>query len=62
MKTETIQKWLNCIGRELGMRQRVYPKWVNSGRMTQEKADIEISTMAEIYYYFKDLISKQKGE
>ena len=56
---EQFSKWRNCIGRELGMRKGVYPKWVNSGRMTQEKADEEINTMSEIYEYFKKLEYKQ---
>lgn len=55
MNKEQVTKWRNCVGRELGMRKGVYPKWVNSGRMTQEKADDEINTMSEIYEYFKKL-------
>ena len=55
---EQITKWKNCVGRELGVRKNVYPKWVNNGRMTQKKADEEINTMREIYEYFKELESQ----
>ena len=55
MDKEQLQRFKNCIGRELGMRKSVYPKWVNSGRMKQETADTEINTMSEIYEYFKSL-------
>jgi len=55
---EQVTKWKNCVGRELGVRKNVYPKWVNNGRMTQKKADEEINTMREIYEYFKKLESQ----
>ena len=52
---DVITKWKICIGRELGLRRSVYPKWVKSGRMTQLNADEEINTMSEIYAYFSKL-------
>lgn len=39
---------LTAARRELAMRERVYPAWVRSRRMTQEKADYEIAVMAAI--------------
>jgi hypothetical protein len=39
---------LACVERELKMRKSVYPRWVASGRMKQEKADYEIAAMTEI--------------
>lgn len=37
-----------CVERELRMRRRVYPRWVEAGRMTQAKADAEIRTMEAV--------------
>jgi hypothetical protein len=34
--------------REVGFRERVYPKWVAAGRMKQAEADEEIAAMREI--------------
>lgn len=34
-----------CIERELRMRRRVYPRWVEAGRITQAKAEWEIDAM-----------------
>lgn len=34
--------------REVRQRQRVYPRWVADGRMTQEFADRQIAIMREI--------------
>lgn len=39
---------LACAQRELTMRRRVYPRWVETGRMTQAKMDFEIRIMSAI--------------
>jgi len=44
----TIEGQIACAGRELGMRRRVYPKWVEADRMTEEKAFREIAGMEAI--------------
>lgn len=36
------------VEREIRMRERVYPRWVQSERMTQEKADRELLTMRAV--------------
>lgn len=45
MDQETIKKLKNCCAREAAMREHVYPKWVESGKMEQAKADEEIRLM-----------------
>ena len=37
-----------CIEREIAMRERVYPRWVEQGRMTQSKADSELRIMRAV--------------
>lgn len=37
-----------AIERELKMRKRVYPRWVEGGKMTQRQADREIAVMETI--------------
>lgn len=39
---------LACIRREIGMRKRVYPRWVATQKMTQAKADAEIAAMEAV--------------
>lgn len=39
---------LRCAKRELHMRLRVYPRWVESGRMSLDDAGREIATMRAI--------------
>lgn len=48
-----------CAERELKMRERVYPRWVENGRMTQAKADQEIAIMREIAAEYAE---KAQGE
>ncbi len=38
----------DSLKREIAMRKRVYPRFVASGRFTQEKADREIAIMVAI--------------
>ena len=41
-----------CANRELEFRIKIYPKLVEKGRMSKEKADFEIETMKKIKDYF----------
>lgn len=44
----SIEDQLRCAKREVGMRVRVYPRWVEGKRMTQAKADEELACMRAI--------------
>lgn len=37
-----------CIERELRMRRRVYPRWVQAGKLSQAEADREVAVMQAI--------------
>lgn len=39
---------LACVEREIKMRQRVYPRWIEDGRMSAGKAAHEIACMEAI--------------
>ena len=43
-----IAAQIACIEREIAMRERVYPRWVNEGRMKQNKADAELAAMRAV--------------
>lgn len=36
---------IKCVEREIMMRKRVYPAWVDAKRMTEDRAGVEIATM-----------------
>ncbi len=50
----SIQRQIECIERELKMRRRVFPRLVNSGKMTESGAEDEILTMEAV----KESLSK----
>ncbi len=43
-----LETQLACVSREVALRERVYPRWVAAGRMTQAKADAEIAAMKAV--------------
>ena len=44
-----LAEQLTCVAREIAMRERVYPRWVESGRMTQKKAEFELAAMRAVH-------------
>lgn len=44
----TLRQQIACAERELKMRIRVYPRWVEAGKMKQADADAEIAAMQAI--------------
>ena len=46
---------VKCIEREVILRRRVYPRFVQTGKMTQKKADQEIAVMESILNMMKNL-------
>jgi hypothetical protein len=56
----TIDQQITCIRRELALRLRVYPKWVEAGKMKQAEADKELAYMQAVHDTLTEL--KKKGE
>jgi hypothetical protein len=44
----TVEDQIACVRREIRMRQSVYPRWVDSGKMTPKKATDELEAMAAV--------------
>lgn len=51
----TLADQITCVEREIAMRQRVYTRWVYTGRMKQGAADEEIRRMAAVLATLKSL-------
>lgn len=56
--TISIEDQIKEVARELAMRRRVYPRWVNDGRMTQAEADRKWEAMKAAH----DTLLKLKAE
>lgn len=48
MSTVALADQIACVRREIAMRQRVFPRWVHAGKMTQADSDREITTMIAV--------------
>ena len=56
----TAEDKLTCVLRELQMRERVYPIWVEKGRMSAEKSEREMALMASIVEDYRALAEKER--
>ena len=39
---------MDCVRREIALRERAYPRWIAAGKMTQAKAGREIELMRRV--------------
>ena len=46
-----IQELLKCVDREIQFRQRVYPRWVNSNKLSAENAGMELIRIRGVREY-----------
>ena len=44
----TLDQMIACVEREIGMRERVYPRWVEQKKMLQATADQELARMRAV--------------
>lgn len=51
----SLGRQIACVEREITMRERVYPGWVDKGRMTNATADQEIAAMKAVLATLKSL-------
>ena len=57
----TIAQQISCVKREIAMRERVYPKWVESGRMKLDMAEREIATMTAVLRSLEEIEGGKDG-
>lgn len=51
----SLEEMIACAEREIGMRSRAYPRFVEQKKMLQRKADHEIACMRAIHTLLKNL-------
>lgn len=59
MSAPTLAEQLREVGREIGLRKNVYPRFVANGKMTQAEADRHIECLEAVYATLKKLNSVQ---
>lgn len=58
----SLAEQVRCVGREIGLRKNVYPRWVERAQfgMTAEKAAAEIAAMEAVLVTLKALQAQQR--
>lgn len=46
--TVSIDEQISCVQREVGLRRRIYPNRVMTGRMSKQRAEREIAAMEAV--------------
>jgi len=57
-----LEEQYKCVAREIAIRERVYPKWVETGRMKQIVANREIDCMRAVLETLANLIIPLDGD
>jgi hypothetical protein len=47
-RSDSLAAQIACVRREIALREKVYPNWVRTGRMTKAEAEDQISTMRDV--------------
>lgn len=55
MSTVALADQIACVRREIALRNKVYPRWIEKGRMHQTQADREIETMIAVLATLQDV-------
>jgi hypothetical protein len=51
---EKLDEAIKEVGREIGLRKNIYPRWVKSGRMTEVEAAQHLVAMINAYNFLKE--------
>jgi hypothetical protein len=57
----TLDEQIACVRREVGVRERVYPGWIEKGRIKPEAADRELEHMKAALRTLEHLRQLQQG-
>lgn len=58
----TIERQIAAVRKEISMRNRVFPRWVQAGRMTQQQADDGIAAMQAVQATLERLRDEQQAK
>ncbi len=58
----TIETQIKAVAREIAMRRNLYPKWIASGRLTQDKADAQIAEMEAVIETLKSVAQAKEAD
>lgn len=57
----TIERQIAAVRKEIGMRLRVFPRWVQAGKMTQQQSDDGIAAMRAVQATLEQLRDERQA-
>jgi hypothetical protein len=51
----TFKQQIECVEREIALREKMYPMWVDAGKLTPKKSDYEIRCMESVLYTLQSI-------
>ena len=55
----SLEEMIACVEREIGMRERVYPRWVEQKKLIQATADQDLARMRAVRDFLMDALDKR---
>ncbi len=62
MKSILIDAQIACVRREINMRHRVFPRWVETGKMPAESAEYQIAAMEAVLSTLEGVRAEQLAQ
>jgi hypothetical protein len=62
MVTITLAAQLAEVKREIALRHRVYPRWVQSGKLTKQAADDALAAMDAVRQTLQRLVGEERAQ
>ena len=62
MKIISLPEQITCLRRELGYRERVYPRWVRAGKIKADDAEYQLAAMKAALESLRKLFNEQNPE
>jgi len=53
-----LKKQIQCVAREIKMRERCYPRWVRQGRMKEAEAQRELERMRAVLHTLQEVAGR----
>jgi len=54
----SIEQQIQCVAREIKMRERCYPRWVRQGRMKETEAQRELERMRAVLHTLQEVAGR----
>ena len=51
----TLHEQIQCVAREIKLRENCYPKWVSTGRMKEEESKKQLQLMKDVIETLKEI-------